>query len=153
MRLIESLRGERHRCRLLIIAFVSALLFEAQATRADPATRPTTAPAGQLSIPIEEQGFDASQYATDDWFGARSRLDAHGIDIEPYLIVDYSKVFMGGLDTRRYSIRERFNLPVQADTGQLFGLQGGTIFAVLQAQRGGNASRDQVGDAQNFSFG
>jgi porin len=120
-----------------------------------PTTAPTTPPPSTktaLAIPPEEQGFDPAQYAFDDLFGFRRKLYAHGIQFEPNLIVDYSKVFMGGLNARDGSVRERFNFPLELDTEKLFGLHGGTFAVVYQLQNGGNFSKSFVGDAQNVAF-
>lgn len=123
------------------------------AARAD--SPPTSAPSAGLTVgtTVADQSFDPSEHLLGDSFKLRSTADAHGIDIEPFLIIDYSKNFMGGLDTSGDSFRERFNLPIQIDTEKLFDLHGGTIFAVYQLQHGGNASHELTGDAQNFAFG
>jgi porin len=119
-------------------------------TTAPSATAPTTRTA--LAVPPEEEGFDPAQYAFGDLFSARRQLFNHGIAFEPNVIVDYSKVLLGGLNTRDGSVRERFNFPIELDTEKLFGLHGGQFTVVYQLQNGGNASHALVGDAQNFSF-
>ena len=120
---------------------------------------PTTAPASPppatnvaLAVPATAEGFDPADHLLGDLFGLRPKLARDGITFDPYLIVDYSKVLLGGLDTHGDSFRERFNFPVQLDTEPLFGLHGGTIVAIYQLQNGGNASHQFTGDAQNFSF-
>jgi porin len=145
---------------LALVAGLGSLLARAHVAHAEaPASpSPTTAPSAPpttknaLAVPVEEQGFDPAQYAFDDLFGVRHRLFNHGIAFEPNLIVDYSKVLMGGLNTRDGSVRERFNFPLELDTEKLFGLHGGQFAVVYQLQNGGNASHALVGDAQNFSF-
>jgi porin len=120
-----------------------------------PDSAPTTPPPSTrqaLAVPADEQGFDPAQYAFGDLFALRRRLFDRGIAAEPNLIVDYSKVLLGGLDTRDDSFRQRFNLPIELDTEKLLGLHGGQFTVVYQLQRGGNASHTLVGDAQNFSF-
>jgi carbohydrate-selective porin OprB len=124
----------------------------ARALESAPTTQPSSAN-NQLAVPLEEEGFDAAQYLTGDWAGYRAKLFAHGLSIEPYLILDYSHNFSGGVDPGGNSFRQRFNLPITIDTEKLFNLHGGTIFAVYQVQNGGNASHTLTGDAQNFSFG
>lgn len=145
--------GSKLHCRLLLAFFVSLLLWFTGFARADnPPTAPPATRAAE-AIPIEEQGFDPAEHLFGEVFGLRERLFQHGISIDPYLIVDYSKNFLGGLDTHGDSFRQRFNLPVEINTDKFFGLHGGTIFAVYQLQHGGNASHTLTGDAQNFSFG
>lgn len=119
---------------------------------AAPATPPPTTNTA-LAVPPEEEAFDPAQHAFGDPFESRRKWYEHGVSIDPYLIVDYSKVFMGGLNTRSDSFRERFNLPIQVDTDKLLGWKGGTFVTVYQLQHGGNASHTLTGDAQNFSFG
>lgn len=120
-----------------------------------PATSKTSPPPttnNALAVPIDEQTFDPAQYLLADPWGMRKQLADRGITIEPYLIVDNSKVFLGGVNTRSDSFRERFNLPIQFDTEKLFGWHGGTLMAVYQVQHGENASHQLTGDAQNFSY-
>ncbi|HXE56294.1 MAG TPA: carbohydrate porin [Tepidisphaeraceae bacterium] len=120
-----------------------------------PTSRPVGAPPSTqaaLAVPVEQQPFDPAEYLVSDVWGSRRLLYQHGIEIDPYLIADYSNNFLGGLK-RGDSFRQRFNLPLQIDTDRLAGLPGGTFFAVYQLQHGGNASKELVGDAQNFSFG
>jgi porin len=106
-----------------------------------------------LAVPPEEQAFNPAEHLLGNPFEARRRLADRGITFDPYLIVDYSRNFLGGLNTHSDSFRERFNLPVQLDTERLFGLHGGSFVAIYQLQHGGNASKELTGDAQNFSFG
>lgn len=148
--------GRTRHLRLVAVAVVCAVYGRlGRAQSAMPATQPGSPPPttkAALAIPPEEQGFDPAQYAFDDLFGGRHRLFDHGIAFEPNLILDYSKVLMGGLNTRDGSVRERFNFPLELDTEKMFGLRGGQFAAVYQLQRGGNASHALAGDAQNFSF-
>jgi len=144
---------------LLLIAVLLCLASvpgaSGQAAYQSPTTAPSTPPPttkAALAVPEDEQPFDAAQYAFGDLFGARRRLSSHGVAFEPNLILDYSKVLMGGLNTRDASVRERFNFPIELDTEKLFGLHGGQFAVVYQLQSGGNASHALVGDAQNFSF-
>ena len=126
---------------------------------ASMASSPATQPAGgppatrtALAIPVEEQPFDPDQHSLVDPWGDRNALAEHGVTADPFLIVDYSKNFMGGVNTRSDNFRERFNLPITLDTERLFGWHGGTFVAVYQLQHGQNASHQLTGDAQNFSF-
>jgi len=129
--------------------FLGCLLTGLRFAAADP---PSTLPASPPP-PTGEPAFDASQHLTGDWFGLRSDLFQHGISIDPFLINDYSKNFIGGLNTHGDSFRQRFNLSLDIDTEKLFGWPGGDFRAVYQLQHGGNASQMLTGDAQNFSFG
>ncbi len=115
------------------------------------ADTPSTSPELPTTQPAAES-YDTSGYLTGDWFGSRRWLSDHGITIEPYLILDDSQNFAGGVKVGN-SFRERFNFPIQIDTQKLIGLPGGTLLAVYQFQGGGNASRSLTGDAQNFAFG
>ncbi len=128
---------------------LGVICFNISHTRGDvPAT--VTAPA---SSPPVDSGFDPSQYLTGDWFSLRRQLYDHGVSIEPFLLFDYSKNFLGGLNTRSDSFRQRFDVPVTIDTEKLLGWHGGTFQIAYQMQHGDNASHTLVGDAQNFSFG
>lgn len=147
-----NLRADRvGRSRAVLLLWIG--LISIRIVRADSslATQPATRNA--LAVPIEEEGFDPSQYMLNDVFGLRRRLFDHGISITPNLIADYSRNFLGGLNTHGESYRQRFNVPIEIDTEPLFGWHGGEIVAIYQFQHGGNASHQLVGDAQNFSFG
>lgn len=133
------------------IGMAGAQALEAPSLTTAPSTAPPTTK-NALAIPPEAEGFDPAQYAFDGLSGVRQRLFDRGIQFEPNLILDYSKVLMGGLNTRDGSVRERFNFPLELDTEKLFGLHGGQFAVVYQLQNGGNFSRAMVGDAQNVSF-
>jgi len=129
----------------------------AQKAAASPTTAPTTQAAGAtdrstLAVPIDQQTFDASQHLLGDPFGQRQGLADHGVTIEPLLIVDYSKNFMGGINTRSDNFWEEFDFPLEIDTEKLIGWHGGTFAAVYQLRHGQNPSRELTGDVQNYSF-
>jgi porin len=144
---------------IVVAIFFSALGAQAQVNASAPASQPappaTPPPTTQaaLAVPVEEQPFDPTEHLFGDVFGLRKRLYDRGVSIDPYLIVDYSRNFIGGLNTHGDSFRQRFNLPITVDADKLVGLHGGTFFAVYQLQHGDNASHTLTGDAQNFSFG
>ena len=144
-------------CAVYILSLVLGLA-SARKASASPTTAPTTQASGvpttrnALAVPVDEQTFDASQYLLGDPGGGRKQLADHGITIEPLLIVDYSKNFMRGINTRSDNFWEEFDLPVEIDTEKLFGWQGGTFAAVYQLRHGQNPSRQLTGDAQTYSF-
>ncbi|HZK82474.1 MAG TPA: carbohydrate porin [Humisphaera sp.] len=117
---------------------------------APPSSQPATKTA--LAIPVEEEAFDPEQHLLVDPWGWRKKLANNGITLDPYLIVDNSQNFIGGVNTRSNNFRDRFNVPITIDTEKLFGLHGGTFVVVYQLQHGENASHQLTGDAQNFSF-
>src|SRR5690349_10446947 len=74
---------------------------------------PSTAPAPAASQPainpapgVEQQTFDPSQKLLGDPFNLRGQLAGRGITFDPLLLVDYTKVLHGGLNTRSESYRE-----------------------------------------------
>ncbi|HWE01617.1 MAG TPA: hypothetical protein VG326_04345 [Tepidisphaeraceae bacterium] len=77
------------------------------------ASQPTTKTA--LAIPPGEQAFDPDQHVPIDPFGSRKKLADAGITRDPYLVVDSSQNFVGGVNTRSNNFRERFNLPITID--------------------------------------
>jgi carbohydrate-selective porin OprB len=139
-------------CGLILSTSVLARPVSANTAPLLPSTAPAPTTQTALAVPIEEQGFDPAQYAFSDLFGLRRRLFDHGVGLAPNLIVDYTKLLMGGLNMRSDSFRERFNFPIDVNTGKLFGLTGGEFVVIYQLQHGGNASHALAGDAQNFSF-
>jgi porin len=134
---------------LFAVAALASTAFSQSPTTA-PSAPPTTHNA--LAIPAEQQPLDASQYLLGNPANLRGEMAAHGITIEPYLIIDDSRDFLGGINTRSNNTRDRFNLPVTVDTEKLFGWHGGTFAVVYQYEHGRNAAHQLTGDAQNFSF-
>jgi porin len=138
------------RLMLSCILCIAARAFSQTLTPSVDSAPPSTQ--NSLAIPIEQQPFDAAQYLLGNPGDIRGQMANHGFTIEPYLIVDNSKVFLGGINTRSDSFRERFNLPITIDTDKLFGLHGGTFAVVYQFEHGQSANQQLTGDAQNFSF-
>jgi porin len=119
-----------------------------------PSTAPTPAATQPASLPApggEQQAFDPSEKLLGDPFNLRSRLANQGITFDPILLVDYTKVLHGGLNTRGESFREHFDFPITFDTEKLVGLKGGTFYIAYQSHNGPNADLRLVGDAQQVT--
>jgi porin len=93
---------------------------------------------------------DEWQHLTDDWLGARPRLDDHGITFESSATIDWSANMHGGANTEGSAFRHLFNLDLTLDTERLVGWKGGTFFLNFLNQHGEDGSVD-VGDAQAYS--
>lgn len=113
--------------------------------RADP---PASQPSDPDSVSLENQPFDPAEKLFGDPWKIRSQLDKKGIDVDPLLIVDYTKVLTGGLSTSRESFRTRFDVPITIDTKPLLGLSGGTFYIDYQQEHGPQADINLVGDLQ-----
>ena len=102
----------------------------------------------------EPSEFDAGGHIFGDPFGVRGELAERGLTIDPVLTIDYAANFRGGQDTSGSAFLHIFNLYVSVDTGDLFGLEGGTVFADFLTQNGQSPS-DEAGDFQgvdNFDY-
>ena len=80
---------------------------------------------------------DPSATVTGDWSGARSRLSDAGLDLSLGYTSEAATNVQGGA---RHDATEtgQFTLGATADTGKLFGLEGGTFQASLTYRRGKN---------------
>lgn len=104
---------------------------------------------------VEETVFNHwlnGNYATGDWFGARSALEDHGITINSSMMYDPFGKSRGGMvdrvKTGGYSL---FNLSVTADTEKMGLWKGGTFYALYQNKRGsGLTGTSGMGDYQIF---
>jgi carbohydrate-selective porin OprB len=121
------------------------------AAAVEPATTSAATTSPSAVAQADQDTFDAAKYLTGDWAGIRTQLFSRGISIEPTLILDYSHEASGGFDPGGNSFRQRFDFPVTINTNRLFGLPGGTGYADLQVQNGGDPGTTLVGSAQNVA--
>ena len=85
-----------------------------------------------------------------NWFGVRPYLADQGLTLNFSVTADYSKNFMGGVDTNNDAFRNLFDARLTFDTQPLFNLKGGTFSVDFQNQNGRNGSDELTGDAQGF---
>lgn len=79
---------------------------------------------------------------------SRTRLsDDHGVTVEPWLVIDYSTVVRGGLDTEGDALRHAFGVDVAWDPEPMLDWRGALLFAQFLTQHGQNGS-DETGDFQ-----
>lgn len=139
---------------LLGLAALASATTRAQQPPPGPGAVPSPAATQPASIPApgaEQQAFDPTQKLLGDPFALRSQLASRGITFDPLLLIDYTKVLHGGLNTRGESFREHFEFPITFDTEKLFGLKGGTFYLAYQSHNGPNADLRLVGDAQQVT--
>lgn len=93
--------------------------------------------------------FDRS-HLTGDWFGGRSWLERHGLQLEAFTTTDASLLLHGGVDRHGTALRTLLDVTLTVDTEAWCGWRGGTLFADFQLQRGDDGS-DDTGDLQRYS--
>jgi porin len=126
------------------VVLVAGIVARAQTTTTTTAT--ATAPSDE-SPP---QSILTWPHASDDLFGARSKLENAGVAFDVLLTADYSKNFQGGIDTAGDAFRHLLEATIQIDTAKLVHLPGGTLFIDFQQQNGTNGSLTLTGDLQRF---
>ena len=114
---------------------------QAQSVYCPPETQPTA---------VSSAEFWTWNNATDDWFGARSALETHGISLASTLLLDWSEPFAGGATPHAGAFRYLWTTGLTLDTAKLFALPGGTFYAAFQMHRGTHESAQNVGDLQAF---
>lgn len=90
------------------------------------------------------------QHVTDDWFGARPRLDDAGVIFDAEHVFDWSRVLHGGLNNSQSAFRQLANMNLTLDTQRLGWWDGGVFLVAVQNHNGPNGS-DLAGDLQTFS--
>jgi porin len=113
--------------------------------RGEPTTRPAVPEAQPPAAPTAATGdvgrpFWERQRATDDWFGARPRLEERGIGVNATLAVEAARSLVGGPDTRTTQTDHILDVNLTLDMGKLFRVEGGTFFVNFQNQSGGEVS-------------
>lgn len=93
--------------------------------------------------------WGAWSFATGDWGGARTNLEATGIVVTGSYTYDASSVLRGGL--RRGTVgRGLLDLGISGDLEKLAGLGGASLFFGFHSHGGPNGS-DYTGDVQAYS--
>lgn len=117
-----------------------------------------TQPSGEDGVVRDDAAGDDALAAwwggdkvTGDWFGARSDLAEIGFHLEPWMIIDWSQNWKGGLNTQGSAFRHLFGVDLTVETEPLFGLPGGTFFVQYYNHNGPDATAEDVGDFQVFS--
>ena len=88
--------------------------------------------------------------AAEEWFGLRPAMADAGVTIKPWIIVDWSQNWHGGVNTQGSAFRHLFGGDITLDAEKVFEIPGGTLFAQYQNQNGDNGSLD-TGDFQIYS--
>jgi porin len=91
----------------------------------------------------------ARHQASGGWFGVRSALARHGVEVTLSAQADPSANLAGGV-RRGAVVRVPLQAALDVDTGALLGWPGGHVHAGVQALRGRHGSDLLVGDAQGF---
>jgi porin len=88
--------------------------------------------------------------AVEEWFGLWPAMADAGVTIEPWIIIDWSQNWHGGVNTQGSAFRHLFGGDITLDAEKVFGIPGGTLFAQYQNQNGEDGSLD-TGDFQIYS--
>lgn len=95
--------------------------------------------------------LEESDYMTGDWFGARTYLEDHGVDIQSSYIVNSIVFGQGKGDTKKGkgTYQGLYTLSVELDSEKLGLYKGGKLYAEYMSANRGVSSADYLG---TYSF-